>query len=99
MGFALGAWAALSPQAERNHRTGEKRSRLPPCSRALFESVGFSAREERPAGAPRPDIGSAELLGQPDDDALRAAHEAEPVNVLVLRDLAHEFGTVAAQAS
>src|SRR2546421_8775345 len=41
---------------------------------------------------------SAELLGQPDDDALRAAHEAEPVNVLVLRDLAHEFGTVAAQA-
>ena len=25
-------------------------------------------------------------------------HEAEPVDVLVLRDLAHEFGSVAAQA-
>src|SRR3954451_11930000 len=42
--------------------------------------------------------GSAELLGQSDDDALRAAQEAEPVDVLVLRDLADEFGTVAAQA-
>src|SRR5216110_3677321 len=42
--------------------------------------------------------GSAELLGQSDDDALRATQEAEPVDVLVLRDLAEEFGTVAAQA-
>jgi hypothetical protein len=41
---------------------------------------------------------SAELLGQPDDDALRATQKAEPVDVLVLRDLADEFGTVAAQA-
>src|SRR5437764_4640542 len=41
---------------------------------------------------------SAELLGQADDDALRATQEAEPVDVLVLRDLADEFGTVAAQA-
>jgi hypothetical protein len=38
----------------------------------------------------------AELLGQSDDDALRATQEAEPVDVLVLRDLADEFGTVAA---
>src|SRR5439155_361214 len=41
---------------------------------------------------------SAELLGQSDDDALRATQEAEPVDVLVLRDLADQFGTVAAQA-
>jgi hypothetical protein len=41
---------------------------------------------------------SAELLGQSDDDFLRATQEAEPVDVLVLHDLAHEFGTVAAQA-
>ena len=41
---------------------------------------------------------SAELLGQADDDALRATQEAEPVAVLVLRDLADEFGTVALQA-
>src|SRR6266540_3620951 len=40
---------------------------------------------------------SAELLGQSDDDALRATQEAEPVDVLVLRDLADELGTVAAQ--
>src|SRR5438045_7258283 len=39
-----------------------------------------------------------ELFGQSDDDALRATQEAEPVDVLVLRDLADEFGTVAAQA-
>src|SRR5436189_709905 len=41
---------------------------------------------------------SAELLGQADDDALRATQEAEPVDVLVLRDHADEFGTVAAQS-
>jgi hypothetical protein len=41
---------------------------------------------------------SAELLGQSDDDALRATQEAEPVDVLELRDLADELGTVAAQA-
>src|SRR4029078_7958105 len=40
---------------------------------------------------------SAELLGQSDDDALRATQEAESVDVLVLRDLADEFGTVEAQ--
>src|SRR6266513_2885912 len=39
---------------------------------------GFRIWEERPARAlPRPHMGSAELLGQPNDDALRAAHEAE----------------------
>src|SRR3954451_4763345 len=49
--------------------------------------------------APRRTVGvSAELLGQCDDDALRATHEAEPVAVLVLRDLADEFATVSAQA-
>src|SRR4051812_44263797 len=41
---------------------------------------------------------SAQLLGQPDDDALRATQEAEPVAVLVLRELADERCTVAAQA-
>src|SRR5919205_950979 len=40
---------------------------------------------------------SAELLGKSDDDALRATEEAEPVAVLVLRDVADELGTVAAQ--
>src|SRR3954465_10065462 len=46
----------------------------------------------------RPRAYSSELLGESDDDALRATQEAEPVDVLVLRDLADEFGTVAAQA-
>src|SRR5919202_2414461 len=44
------------------------------------------------------DRSMAKLLGQSDDDALRATQEAEPVAVLVLRDLADAFGTVAAQA-
>lgn len=42
---------------------------------------------------------SAELLGQPDDDAVGAADVAVPVDVLVLRHLAHEFGAVGAQAA
>ena len=46
-----------------------------------------------------PELGPAcslrPLLGQSDDDAFRATQEAEPVDVLVLRDLADEFGTVA----
>src|SRR5918992_280365 len=50
-------------------------------------------------GGPRPHPwSSAELLGQSNDDALRATQEAEPVDVLVLRDLADKFCTVAAQA-
>jgi hypothetical protein len=36
----------------------------------------------------------AELLGQPDDDALGAAQEAEPVEVLVLRDLVEQLSPV-----
>src|SRR5205823_6294448 len=40
---------------------------------------------------------ASELLSQSDDYALRATQEAEPVFVLILRDLADEFGTVAAQ--
>ena len=41
---------------------------------------------------------SAELLGQLDDDALGAADVAQPVAVLVLHQLAHEFGIVGEQA-
>jgi hypothetical protein len=41
---------------------------------------------------------SAEPLGDSDDDAPGATQEAEPVDVLVLRHLADELGTVAAQA-
>src|SRR4051812_5458626 len=44
--------------------------------------------------ASRPD--SSEPLCQPDDDALGAAHEAEPVDVLVLRDLVEQLGPVVA---
>src|SRR6476646_4200272 len=50
------------------------------------------------ARATYPRKASAELLGHSDDDARRATQEAEPVDVLVLRDLADELGTVAAQA-
>jgi hypothetical protein len=53
-------------------------------------------RPEPPPGA-RTEI-SAELLGQSDDDALGAAQEAEPVEVLVLHDLTDELATVPAQA-
>jgi hypothetical protein len=41
---------------------------------------------------------SAEPLGQCDDDALGAADVTEPIAVLVLRQLADEFGAVSAQA-
>jgi hypothetical protein len=48
---------------------------------------------ERPFRQP-----SAELLGQCDDDAFGAADVAEPIAVLVLRQLANEFGAVGVQA-
>src|SRR5581483_5402840 len=41
---------------------------------------------------------SAELLGQADDDALGAAHEAEAVAVPVLSDPADELGAVGPEA-
>ena len=40
-----------------------------------------------------------EFLGQGDDDARRASHVAESVDILVLDHLADEFGAVGAQAS
>src|SRR3954447_15360195 len=59
--------------------------------------VGEREEFKRVTGAVKASI-SAELLGQSADDALRATQEAEPVAVLVLRDLADELGTVRAQA-
>jgi hypothetical protein len=41
---------------------------------------------------------STEVLGKPNEDALGAADEAEPVLVLVLRDVAHERSAMGAQA-
>src|SRR4051794_11049261 len=60
----------------------------------------MAGADPRPAHRPRLDstLGLRELLGQSDDDALRATQKAEAVDVLVLRDLADELGTVAAQA-
>ena len=46
----------------------------------------------------KPEEVSAELLDQPDDDAGGATDVAVPVDVLVLRHLAHEFGAVGAQS-
>src|SRR5918995_1320701 len=62
---------------------------------ARFSRNGGASDRRRPG---RTHGASAELLGQPDDDAFGATYEAEPVDVLVLRDLADEFGTVAAQS-
>ena len=60
---------------------------------------GFSRGVGHQLGGPdRTAAVSAELLGQADDDALRSTQEAEPVETLVLRDLADELGTVPAQA-
>ena len=64
--------------------------RLTATERAMASTVG--------AAPGRPMEVSAELLGQSDDDALGATQEAESVDVLVLRDLADQFGAVAAQA-
>ena len=47
---------------------------------------------------PRSRPASADLFGQGDDDARGAAEVAEPVDALVLRHLAEEFGAVGAQA-
>src|SRR5258705_7596460 len=52
-----------------------------------------------PPVSPQAVNASEEFLGQRDDDAGRASHVAESVPVLVLGDLADEFGAVGAQAS
>src|SRR4051812_28486807 len=67
---------------------GTATSPQPPSRRTAQSSLHTGGGTER----------SAELLGESDDDALGAAQEAEPVDLLVLRDLADELGTVAAQA-
>src|SRR4051812_38776789 len=59
--------------------------------------VCLSATVQQPGSATLYGPRSAELLGHSDDDALRPAQEADPVDVLVLRDLVEELGTVAAQ--
>src|SRR5205085_5816879 len=63
---------------------------------------GGGRADRRPAArnrdAPAPGFASAELLGQRDDDALRAADVTEPIAVLVLRHLANELGAMGAQA-
>ena len=40
---------------------------------------------------------SADLLGERDEDALRATDITEPIAVLVLHQLANQFGTVGAE--
>src|SRR6185369_823404 len=39
----------------------------------------------------------AELLGKPEDDALRTTDKTEPVDVFVLRDFPHQLGAMCAQ--
>ncbi len=43
-------------------------------------------------------LGSAELFGERDDDAIGAAEVAEPIEILVLRHLADELGAVSPHA-
>src|SRR5687767_8309186 len=52
-----------------------------------------------PPVSPKAVNASEEFLGQRDDDARRATHVAEAVQVLVLGHLADEFGAVGAHAS
>src|SRR4051812_14186577 len=62
------------------------------------EQVARATTTQQGSASARSRRFSAELLGESDDDAVRATQEAEPVDVLVLRDLADELGAVAAQA-
>ncbi|MET7801219.1 hypothetical protein, partial [Streptomyces decoyicus] len=61
-----------------------------PCARR-----GLRRSRERARLASRSGRPAAELLGQSDDDA---ADVTEPIGVLVLLQLADEFGAVGAQA-
>jgi hypothetical protein len=68
-----------------------------PCNAIVRACCSSSSIYDSRLGAAFPSV-SAELLGQPDDDAFRATRGAEPVAVLVLRDLADELATAATQA-
>src|SRR5690606_12851679 len=92
-GRAPAARARSGPAAPR-----PRRGAAPPVrrrARAAPRGAAEGERPRRPRVLRRP---STELLGQADDDVLGAADVAEPVGLLVLRDLADEFGAAAPQA-
>src|SRR5207248_4262247 len=89
----------MEPRDQRSSFRVQKPSHRPDWQASIGSPVTSWVPPSTVRGRPRPapmEV-SAELLGQSDDDALRATQEAESVDVLVLRDLADEFGTVAAQ--
>src|ERR1051325_3047874 len=92
-----GCWRRCLPRPGALRRRDDRRNKQPYPS--ILRSEELQPFEVGPTATYLVSIGaSPELLGRSDDDALRATQEAEPVDVLVLRDLADEFGTVAAQA-
>src|SRR5690606_14769536 len=87
-----------SPHRQRPCTRSPRRGAAPPGrrrARAAPRGAAEGERPRRPRVLRRP---STELLGQADDDVLGAADVAEPVGLLVLRDLADEFGAAAPQA-
>src|ERR1700683_5181085 len=66
--------------------------------RASGCEAGCCGRRSAVVNARRRTFSSAELLGQRNDDALGAADGEEPIGVLVLVQLAHEFGAMSVQA-
>ena len=75
----------------RRHRRETEARGLPPAGVGPTERPGDAASETA--------LGSAELFGERDDDAVGAAEVAEPIQVLVLRDLADEIGAMRSHAS
>src|SRR4051794_4717315 len=69
-----------------------------PARATALVGQGACAQTVPTPAAPQRSSGLPELLDQPDDDAGGAADVAVPVDVLVLRHLAHELGAVGAQA-
>jgi hypothetical protein len=69
------------------------------CRPPRLSASSAVARTERPGDtAGEAALGSAELFGERDDDAIGAAEVAEPIEILVLRHLADELDAVSPHA-
>jgi hypothetical protein len=86
----------------RRRRSDMSRQNADQCRRSGVlrgSATATVGRTERPGDhAGEAALGSAELFGERDDDAIGTAEVAEPVEILVLRHLADELGTMSPHA-
>src|SRR5215208_993513 len=76
-----------------------RHSALPSCAYTSCDRRVGQRSGMRPEGLSRRErsTGLVELLGQPDEDPLRASDVTEPILILVLRQFTNQLGSVRAE--